>query len=117
METAPALAAQGITVPINATGATVTIRAATSGRRWALHYLYLESDSNTTVLFNSGSTAISGALTVAATTAGTPAPLVLDGGGSPVLMTRSVGDALTVTNGTSSANLDGFALLIGYDTQ
>ena len=105
----------GQTVVINGSG-NETLVAADEGKRWMIFYVYVQAGANTNLTFNSGGTALSGALRVAQSTAAAPAPLSLGDGTVPVFIGTAVNEAITVTN-SAAAQLDGFAVVMGVDSQ
>lgn len=91
------------TVPINAATGTITIRAATPGKRWVCIHLFISSASSVTLVFSSGATALSGDLTCNTT-------LEFRNGGFPVFAGEALNEAFVVTQSGTVA-LDGFAVL------
>lgn len=94
------------TVPIDfATSGDHTVHSVTGGRRFCVHYVFLQAENVVDVLFKSGSTALTGALAFAANTEKT-----WDNSGTAVFAGRATGENF-VLNLSGNIQVNGFAVV------
>lgn len=98
------------TIPFDATGTSGTLQAAITGKRFVVFHLYVSSDVTTDLLFNSGSTALTGAMTCNTI-------LDLKNSGVPVLLGDAANESLNFTSSVGAAVLDGFAVIAMMEAQ
>jgi hypothetical protein len=102
------------TIAINIAGpATTAVFTPHAGKRFAVHYIFLQSDVVAgTVAFQSGSTAISGVIDLLGTT---PERLEMCCDGMPILLGRANGDAFNIVTTGATFELDGLAVITQLD--